>query len=198
VPTVTKPMVTVGSPPGTSGDEGKPYLRLGTSGGVGRFLIPASLTRCTWSRHMQSLPTDDDGLGKEHAPATLELVNERLEEAIEQVRLANEALEVTRHEFGTLNSQLELMHEEMDRLSQEVVRLRDGYAHALNHLPTRSYWRIKRARSRLGILLHKSSSTWHSMPGWVSICLNFQCKLLWGGHCAGIIGQWWTVVRHRC
>jgi nitrogen fixation/metabolism regulation signal transduction histidine kinase len=84
---------------------------------------------------MQSLPTDDDGLGKEGAPATLELVNERLEEAIEQLRLANEALEVTGHEIGTLNNQLEMMYDEMEKLSQKVVRLRGGYAHALNHLP---------------------------------------------------------------
>ncbi len=39
---------------------------------------------------MQSLPTDDDGLGRERAPAALELVNERLEKAIEQLRLANQ------------------------------------------------------------------------------------------------------------
>ncbi len=84
---------------------------------------------------MQSLPTDDDGLGKERAPAPLELVNEQLEEAIEQLRLANQALQATGHELGTLNHQLEMMHEEMERLSQEVVRLRDGYAHALNHVP---------------------------------------------------------------
>jgi nitrogen fixation/metabolism regulation signal transduction histidine kinase len=84
---------------------------------------------------MEPLPTDDDGLVEERAPAALELVNERLEKAIEQLRLANKALEVTGHELGTLNNQLEMMHEEMEKLSQEVVRLRDGYAHALDHLP---------------------------------------------------------------
>jgi nitrogen fixation/metabolism regulation signal transduction histidine kinase len=84
---------------------------------------------------MQPLPTDDDGLVEERTPAALELVNERLEKAIEQLRLANKALEVTGHELGTLNNQLEMMHEEMEKLSQEVVRLRDGYAQALNHLP---------------------------------------------------------------
>lgn len=84
---------------------------------------------------MQSLPTDDDSLDEERAPAALELVNERLEKAIEQLRLANQALQVTGHELGTLNNQLEMMNEEMERLSQEVVRLRDGYAHTLNHVP---------------------------------------------------------------
>ena len=44
---------------------------------------------------MQSLPSDDDSLDNERAPAALELVNERLEKAIEQLRLANEALQVT-------------------------------------------------------------------------------------------------------
>jgi septation ring formation regulator EzrA len=82
---------------------------------------------------MQPLPTDDDGLPGERAPAALELVNERLEKAIKQLRLANKALEVTDHQLGTLNNQLEMMHEEMEKLSREVVRLRDGYA--LNHAP---------------------------------------------------------------
>jgi nitrogen fixation/metabolism regulation signal transduction histidine kinase len=84
---------------------------------------------------MQPLPTDDDGLAGERAPAALELVNERLEKAIEQLRLANKALEVTGHQLGTLNNQLEMMHEEMEKLGQEVVRLREGYVHALDHLP---------------------------------------------------------------
>jgi hypothetical protein len=74
---------------------------------------------------MQPLPTDDDGRAGERAPAALELVNERLEKAIEQLRLANKALEVTGHELGALNNQLEMMHDEMDKLSQEVVRLRE-------------------------------------------------------------------------
>jgi hypothetical protein len=39
---------------------------------------------------MKPLPTDDDG--GERVPAALELVNERLEEAIEQLRVANRAL----------------------------------------------------------------------------------------------------------
>jgi PAS domain-containing protein len=78
---------------------------------------------------MQALPMDDD------TPTSLESINERLEKAIEQLRLANEALQVTGHELATLNNQLEMMNEEMERLNQEVVGLRDGYAHALNHMP---------------------------------------------------------------
>jgi nitrogen fixation/metabolism regulation signal transduction histidine kinase len=84
---------------------------------------------------MQPLPTDDDGLAGERAPAALELVNERLEKAIEQLSLANKALEVTGHQLGTLNNQLEMMQEEMEKLSQELVRLREGYTHTLSHLP---------------------------------------------------------------
>ncbi len=72
---------------------------------------------------MQSLPINDD---VEQAPFTLESMNGRLQEAIEQVRLANQALESTTDELGALNDQLEMMHEEVESLSQEVRRLSQG------------------------------------------------------------------------
>jgi two-component system CheB/CheR fusion protein len=84
---------------------------------------------------MQSLSMDDDSLDDEHAPSALELVNERLEDAIDQLRLANEALHRTSNELGALNNQLEIMNEEVDSLSREIERLRDGYTHALDHMP---------------------------------------------------------------
>jgi PAS domain-containing protein len=83
---------------------------------------------------MQSWSTRE-GSSAEQLPVALELVNERLEEAIEQLRLANEALQVTGHELATLHDQLEMMNEEMEKLNHEVAWLRAGYARTLNHIP---------------------------------------------------------------
>ncbi len=114
---------------------------------------------------MQSLPTDADSLDRKHAPAALELVNERLEKVIEQLRLANEALQVAGHALGTLNNQLEMMHEEMERLSQEVVRLREGYAHAFDHVPypvvmTDQEGKIEAWNTAAQKLFHLALDTW--------------------------------------
>jgi PAS domain-containing protein len=84
---------------------------------------------------MQSLLMDDDSLDKERPLPGLDGVNERLERAIEQLRQANEALQVAGDALGALNYQLEMMNEEMESLSHEVVRLRDGYARTLDHMP---------------------------------------------------------------
>jgi PAS domain-containing protein len=65
----------------------------------------------------------------------LELVNEQLEKAIEQMRLANEALLATQQELHSLTTLLSTMHEEVEFLSHELVRLRDGYVHTLDHVP---------------------------------------------------------------
>lgn len=62
-------------------------------------------------------------------------VNERLERAIEQLRMANEALQASNKEFCSLNSQFEIIKEEAEALNQEVLRLRDGYAYALDQIP---------------------------------------------------------------
>jgi len=70
----------------------------------------------------------------EEKPA-LQLVNERLEKAIHQLHVANEALHATRHAFRSLNNQMEMMSQEVEILGQEVSRLREGYAHTLDHVP---------------------------------------------------------------
>ncbi len=84
---------------------------------------------------MQLLPREDDNLDRKQAPPALELVNEKLERAIEQLRLTHLTLQVTSQELCALNHQLEMMNEEVESLNQEVVRLRDGYTRALDHLP---------------------------------------------------------------
>jgi transcriptional regulator with PAS, ATPase and Fis domain len=81
---------------------------------------------------MQSVPAGEIGPGEQQA---LELVNEQLEKAIEQMRVANEALLATQQELQSLTSLLDTMHQEVESLSHELVRLRDGYVHTLDHVP---------------------------------------------------------------
>jgi transcriptional regulator with PAS, ATPase and Fis domain len=81
---------------------------------------------------MQSAPAGEIPPGKREA---LELVNEQLEKAIEQMRIANEALLATQQELHSLTTMLDTMQREVEVLSYEVVRLRDGYVHTLDHLP---------------------------------------------------------------
>jgi transcriptional regulator with PAS, ATPase and Fis domain len=83
-------------------------------------------------RTMQSAPEIEIAPGKQEA---LELVNEQLEKAIEQMRLANEALLATQQELHSLTRLVDSMHREVEVLSHELVRLRDGYVHTLDHLP---------------------------------------------------------------
>jgi transcriptional regulator with PAS, ATPase and Fis domain len=83
-------------------------------------------------RTMQSIPEGEIGPGKQ---AALELVNEQLEKAIEQMRVTNEALVATQRELYSLTSLLDAMHQEVESLSHELVRLRDGYVHTLDHVP---------------------------------------------------------------
>jgi PAS domain-containing protein len=82
---------------------------------------------------MQPMTSDDTRLDKRRQ--LLELIDDRLERAIEQLRLANEALQVSNQELCSLTNQLEILNQEAEALSQEVLRLRDGYAHALDHMP---------------------------------------------------------------
>jgi transcriptional regulator with PAS, ATPase and Fis domain len=81
---------------------------------------------------MQSVPAGEIGPGEQQA---LELVNEQLEKAIEQMRVANEALLATQQELQSLTSLLDTMHQQVESLSHELVRLRDGYVHTLDHVP---------------------------------------------------------------
>ena len=80
---------------------------------------------------MQPMASNDTGSDKK----LLERINERLEWAIEQLRLANEAVRVSNQELCSLSDQIERMNEVAEALKQEVIRLRDGYAHALDHIP---------------------------------------------------------------
>jgi nitrogen fixation/metabolism regulation signal transduction histidine kinase len=75
----------------------------------------------------------EENRGKDE-PA-LQSVNERLEKAIHQLHVASEALQATRHDFRSLNDQMEMMSQEIEILGQEVSRLREGYAHTLDHVP---------------------------------------------------------------
>ncbi len=54
----------------------------------------------------------------------LELVNQRLEVAVRQVRQANEALEASYQQLHSLSAQLQMMHEEVDSMQEELIRLR--------------------------------------------------------------------------
>jgi PAS domain-containing protein len=62
-------------------------------------------------------------------------LNDKLQKAIGQLQLANESLRVSRQELCALDQQLDIMHHEVEILSREVVRLRDGYSHTLDHVP---------------------------------------------------------------
>jgi transcriptional regulator with PAS, ATPase and Fis domain len=83
-------------------------------------------------RTMQSAPASEIAPGKQEA---LEQVNEQLEKAIEQMRQANEALLATQQELHSLTTMLDTMQQEVQVLSHELVRLRDGYVHTLDHVP---------------------------------------------------------------
>jgi PAS domain-containing protein len=84
---------------------------------------------------MESFEVSDESLDKEEVPSALELVNQKLEKAIEQLRLANEGLKTASYGVAVLNNQLEWMHEELESLSRQVVHLRAGYTQALDHMP---------------------------------------------------------------
>jgi PAS domain-containing protein len=62
-------------------------------------------------------------------------LNDRLQKAIGQLQLANESLKATRQELCSLDQQLEIMSQKVEILSREVFRLKDGYSHALDHVP---------------------------------------------------------------
>ena len=81
---------------------------------------------------MQSLPPNESVPGKDKG---LAVVNMQVENAIEQLRLANQALLATHQELYSLTSLVESMHNELDALSDEIARLRDGYAYTLDHVP---------------------------------------------------------------
>ena len=83
-------------------------------------------------QNMQSLPPNESARSKDK---DLAVVNRQVENAIEQLRLANQALVATHQELHSLTSLVESMHHELDMLSDEIVRLRAGYACTLDHVP---------------------------------------------------------------
>lgn len=71
----------------------------------------------------------------ESSPGTLDAVNEELEKAIEQMRVSNAALLATRQGLHSLTALLDTMQQEVEMLSHELKRLKDSYAHTLDHVP---------------------------------------------------------------
>jgi PAS domain-containing protein len=65
----------------------------------------------------------------------LRLLNAKLQKAIAQLQSANQTLRSARSEICSLDQQLEIMSQEVEVLTREIVRLRDGYSHALDHVP---------------------------------------------------------------